>query len=67
MDNYGKLARHIAALDGCWYPVRQQFYREFGRPDEKDKAGQKKFEEYLEQYIKGIKERLENKQSEFNF
>lgn len=66
MADYKELARHLAALDGCWYETRQQFYREFGRPDKNSKAGQAKFEEYIEQYIKNIQENLENRQLGLN-
>ncbi|MEM2956569.1 MAG: hypothetical protein QW041_03300 [Candidatus Pacearchaeota archaeon] len=53
-----ELARHIAALDGCWYSVRQQFLHKYGRPYKNYLNGQQKFQEYLDNYIKSIKEKL---------
>ena len=52
-------ARHMAALDGGWYETRQVFLDKYGRPDEKNPRGQKKFEEFLLNYIKDIDERRE--------
>ena len=57
-ENTDRFARHIAALDGCWYGVRQEFLDMHGRPTADDSAGQGKFEEFIESYVQGIKERF---------
>jgi len=58
-------ARHMAALAGCQSETRHQFFKEFGRPDKNDAAGQAKYEQYLLDYMKGIDEKM--KQTEMNF
>ena len=51
-------ARHLAALDGGWYEIRQQFLDKHGRPTADNPAGQGKFEEFIESYVQRIKEKF---------
>lgn len=51
-------AKHMLALDGYCYSIRQGFLDEHGRPGKNNPAGQAKFDEYMMSYMKDIDEKF---------